>query len=72
MKTSKLYFGEFDVIKCRICGENIRVKNLENVFQFTLGNMKFGRFYGDKSLYYHLKCLDKTDNKEIKLLAPLN
>ncbi|MHA2259000.1 MAG: hypothetical protein ACXACO_13600 [Promethearchaeota archaeon] len=60
------------MIICGICGMNIKYKNLGNVFQITLGNMKFGRFCGEKILYYHVKCLEGTVNKEIKLLAPLN
>jgi len=56
-------------MKCKICGKNIDSKNLPEAFQFTLGNMIFGKFIGEKSLYYHLKCLDTLGKNKPEFLT---
>jgi hypothetical protein len=56
--------------ECKLCGRFIEAKNLRNIFEFTLGNIKYGKFHGAKSYYYHIKCLNKLDSKEEKLQAP--
>ncbi len=57
--------------ECKICGKYIKAENLKNTFQFTLGNVKCGKFHGVKSYFYHVKCLNKVDSKEVKLLVPI-
>ncbi len=57
--------------ECKICGKFIEAKNLKNTFQFTLGNVKCGKFHGAKSYYYHVECLNRIDSKEVKLLVPV-
>ena len=51
------------MFKCEICGENINHQKLRYVFQFTLGNINFGKFDGEDSntFYYHVPCLNKFE-----------
>jgi hypothetical protein len=49
------------MFECNSCKEIIEGDKLNYNFQFTIGTMKFGRFVGEKSYYYHLKCLNITD-----------
>ena len=57
------------MLKCKICGEEIEEMNLQHVFQFTLGNVRSGKFYGEKTLYYHINCLN--NKVKTKLVAPM-
>lgn len=41
------------MIRCNKCRKRIKKKHLDNVFKLTLGNMKNGFFYGNKTYYYH-------------------
>jgi hypothetical protein len=61
------------MFKCRICGKKIKYQNLEHVFQFTLGNIKSGKFIHENSetYYYHVDCLNELEKIETKLLIPL-
>jgi hypothetical protein len=61
------------MIKCEICGKNIRYQNLKYVFQFTLGNINSGKFVYENSnnYYYHVECLDKLEKSETKFLISL-
>jgi len=45
------------MIICPACGEEIEVVSVKNNFRFTLGNVKNGKFRGNKTLYYHKDCL---------------
>jgi hypothetical protein len=47
--------------ECNTCKKIIKNDNLGCNFQFILGKMKSGKFIGEKSYYYHLKCLKVTD-----------
>jgi hypothetical protein len=55
---------------CSIYRKRIEVKDLNQVFQFTLGIMESGNFYGEKSIYYHVKCLKNENTKHRRLFAP--
>ncbi len=59
--------------KCEICGEIIKYQNLRYVFQFTLGNMNFGKFDDENSnkFYYHVACLTKLETHKTELLTPI-
>jgi hypothetical protein len=57
--------------ECKICGKSIKVSNLKNSFQFTLGNIKYGKFHGAETHYYHIRCLNNSDSKEVKLMIPI-
>jgi len=59
--------------KCEICGEIIKYQNLQYVFQFTLGNINFGKFDDENSntIYYHVTCLNNLEIHKIKPLTPL-
>ncbi len=46
------------MVNCKICGVKIGIKNLKEVFHFTLGNTINGRFYGNETIYYHVDCLN--------------
>ena len=63
----------FKMFKCELCGEDIKYQNLRYVFQFTLGNMNFGKFDDENSntFYYHVTCLNEFETHKIKLLTPL-
>ena len=58
--------------KCKTCGTEIRMKNLNKVFQFTLGNTINGIFQGNKTIYYHVDCLNGKDRSKKGLLAIIN
>jgi hypothetical protein len=61
------------MFKCEICAKNIKYQNLKHVFQFTLGNMKSGKFTNEnsKTFYYHVNCLNELEKLETKFLIPL-
>lgn len=48
----------YKMVKCKICGTDIKKENQNKVFQFTLGNTINGIFQGNKILYYHVDCLN--------------
>lgn len=54
---------------CRICKKKIKTKELNQTFHFTLGIMESDKFIGDKSIYCHVKCLNKKDPKQPHLSA---
>ncbi|MFW9940195.1 MAG: hypothetical protein ACFFFT_04090 [Candidatus Thorarchaeota archaeon] len=47
------------------------MSNLKNSFQITLGNIKYGKFYGAETYYYHVGCLNNGDPEEVKLKIPV-
>jgi len=49
------------MIICPACGKEIEVLSLKNSFKLTLGNMKKGKFYEEKELFYHKNCLLACD-----------
>jgi hypothetical protein len=57
---------------CKSCGAEIRIDHLKDVFHFILGNIINGRFYGNKTEYYHLDCLNGKKPPNEELLAPIN
>lgn len=57
---------------CEICGLKIGNKNLKEVFRFTLGNRINGKFYGKKTLYYHVECLNGKKCTKQSLLVQVN
>lgn len=60
------------MVNCNICGVKIGIKNLKEVFHFTLGNTINGRFYGNETIYYHVDCLNGKKHSKQGLLAPIN
>ncbi|MFX0041801.1 MAG: hypothetical protein ACFE8L_02715 [Candidatus Hodarchaeota archaeon] len=58
--------------KCKICGMEIRIDHLKDVFHFTLGNIINGRFYGNETVYYHMDCLNGKKYQNEELLTPIN
>jgi hypothetical protein len=61
------------MFKCGICRKNIKNQNLRNAFQFTLGNMKSGKFFYENLnvYYYHVDCLTNVEKPEKKILISL-
>lgn len=53
--------------ECKICGKSIKMSNLKNSYQITLGNIKYGKFHGAETYYYHVGCLNNGDPEEVKL-----
>jgi len=41
-------------MRCFKCKKKIRNKEIHEVFQLTLGNIKSGKFHGEKTLYFHM------------------
>ncbi|MFX1315571.1 MAG: hypothetical protein ACFE9T_06870 [Promethearchaeota archaeon] len=54
--------------KCKICGTQIGVKNKDKVFQFTLGNTINGEFYGSKTIYFHVDCLNGKSRSDQEII----
>jgi len=52
--------------ECKICGRTIKVNNLKNSYQFTLGDIKYGKFHSAETCYYHVRCLNNCDSEELK------
>ncbi len=57
------------MFKCEICGKIIKTEELNQVFQFTLGNVKSEKFYGEQTLYYHINCLTNSKHKKSEMIT---
>jgi len=49
------------MIVCPACGEEIEFVSIKKNSGFTLGNIKNGKFRGNRTLYYHKDCLLTND-----------
>ena len=55
---------------CPICRDEIKLQKLNSHFKITLGNLINGRFYSDKTFYYHKDCLsEKNLNERERIIA---
>ncbi len=59
------------MFNCKICGKEIERVNLKYVFQFTLGDIKFGKFIGEETFYCHDNCLNEHTSIKLKLELPI-
>ncbi len=59
------------MFNCKICGKEIERVNLKYVFQFTLGDNKFGKFIGKETFYCHVNCLNEYTSIKLKLELPI-
>ncbi|MFW9939009.1 MAG: hypothetical protein ACFFD5_15295 [Candidatus Thorarchaeota archaeon] len=57
------------MIKCPVCGKEIKHENLNKAFKISLGNLLDGKFYVSKSLFYHTDCLVNDQYCEEQLQA---
>lgn len=53
---------------CPICREEIKLQKLNSHFKITLGNLINGKFYGNKTFYYHKDCLSEKNLNDRELL----
>ena len=57
------------MVHCAECYGNINIKDHENIFHISYGNMKRGNFIGIKTVYYHKKCLNANSPYRQKIIS---
>lgn len=56
------------MVICNLCGINIKEEDLDKVYQISYGKLEDGKYIAgkDKTIYYHIECLDNTDSDRKK------
>ena len=54
--------GEISIY-CLSCKRKIELDEMEDIFEFTLGNIIKGKFYGCQRKYLHKKCSVLQDSE---------
>jgi len=56
------------MVHCAECYGKVNIKDHENIFHISYGNMKMGNFNGVKTVYYHKDCLNVNETYKKKLV----
>lgn len=56
------------MIRCNLCGLNIKEEDLSKVYRVSYGEFQDGKFIAGKynTIYYHIECLDNSDSDKKK------